>query len=130
MLSLCNSLTIAPNIPSSINILWRTFAGCTNLTGNIYIESNQITNSVNCFYNTSLTKNVYIPFYYENGIQSATYNAFTAAGYDNAGTQHGVYLKDIGFPINPEEWQYTQTGNTILLRNYIAMNEIVKVLKD
>ena len=45
--------------------------------------------------NTSLTKNVYIPFTYQNRESTPTYNAFISAGYDEFGTKNGVYLMDI-----------------------------------
>ena len=51
-----------------------------------------------CFNSTTLTKNIYIPFAYENSEYTPTYNSFIAAGYDELGTQHGVYLKDINAP--------------------------------
>ena len=59
----CRSLTTAPNIPSNVTNMVNTFCNCTNLTGNIYIKSNRINNTSmqNCFMNTTLPKNVYIP---------------------------------------------------------------------
>lgn len=88
-------LTTANNIPASVtNMVW-TFWDCTNLTGNIYIHSNQIANAYQCFNGTSLIKNVYIPFTYDNGVNTKTYNAFITAGYKIDGSVNGVYLKDI-----------------------------------
>jgi len=40
-----------------------TFYRCNNLTGNVFIHSNQVSNASSCFAGTSLTKDVYIPFY-------------------------------------------------------------------
>lgn len=100
----CSSLVNTTDIPDSVINMQNTFRYCTSLTGDIHILSNQVTDAVNCFSNTSLTKNVYIP-YYNNGIATTTYNSFTSAGYDNAGTLNGVYLKDN----NPE---VTLTINT------------------
>lgn len=90
-----NITTMNGIIPANVASLQNTFNGCINLSGNIYINSNKITSVTDCFANTSLTKNVYIPFMYENSEYTKTYNTFTSAGYDNAGTKEGVYLKDI-----------------------------------
>jgi hypothetical protein len=75
--------------------MYGTFAGCYNLFGDVVIQSSNVVKATRCFNNTTLTKNVYIPFTYENGINTITYNSFINAGYDTNGTQHGVYLKDI-----------------------------------
>lgn len=95
MCSGCTQLTTAPVIPSSVNTMYSTFAGCTNLTGDIYIYSNKVWEVRSCFNNTSLTKNVYIPFTYENGEYTKTYNYFTEV-YTTDGSVNGVYLKDTG----------------------------------
>lgn len=59
----CSSITnVSSTIPKSVATLLNTFYDCTNLTGNIYIESTTVVNAQNCFQNTSLPKNVYIPF--------------------------------------------------------------------
>ena len=92
----CNNMTSAPTIPNSVTILSSTFYGCTKLGGNIYIYSNNIISCMMCFYSTTKTKNVYIPFKYENGVYTKTYNSFISSGYDTAGTNCGVYLKDTG----------------------------------
>lgn len=90
----CRNLPSVPNIPESTIFMYRTFDNCKSLTGNIYINSTQITTAMNCFENTSLIKNVYIPFIYINGVNSRTYNSFIAAGYDEVGTKDNVYLKN------------------------------------
>lgn len=91
----CWNITSAPDIPNSVIYMGQTFEFCYNLTGNINIYSNQIINATNCFNNTTQTKNVYIPFRNSDATLSATYNSFVAAGYDNAGTTNGVYLKTL-----------------------------------
>jgi hypothetical protein len=91
----CTNLTTIPSIPDSVKYMGGTFYECTNLAGNIYIYSNQVINADSCFNNTTLQKNVYIPFTYENGEYTKTYNSFTSLGYDTTGTLDGVYLKDI-----------------------------------
>jgi hypothetical protein len=76
-----------------------TFSHCENLQGTINVLSNQITNAWYCFYRTSLAKNVYIPFKYSNGVNSATFNSFVTAGYLYANgvsnTQHGVTVYNL-----------------------------------
>lgn len=91
----CSNLVTAPVIHSSVKTAVRIFEDCTKLTGNITIYSENITNADNAFRGTSLQKNVYIPFTYDNGVNTKTYNAFTSAGYTTTGTVNGVYLKDI-----------------------------------
>lgn len=91
----CYNLNNIPNIPTSVVNMSGTFYGCSNLHGNIFIQSPHIINTLNCFHNTSLTKNVFIPFKYENSEYTSTYNSFINNGYDERGTTNGVYLRDI-----------------------------------
>ena len=91
----CINLTNIPTIPNSVTTLSYTFQNCTNIMWNIYIASENIESVEMCFMDTSLTKNVYIPFNYTNNTHTITYNSFIREGYDEIGTQHGVYLKDI-----------------------------------
>ncbi len=73
-----------------------TFRYCTNLIGNIIIESENITTFLNCFHNTnaSKTKYVYIPYKYTNGVNTKTYNAAfnTSSGINSIS---GVKVYDI-----------------------------------
>ena len=85
----CSSLVNAPVIPSGVTDMYGTFYDCIKLTGNVIINSSIVNDVSTCFYNTTLTKYVYIPY------NSTTYNTFTAAGYDEAGTKEGVYLRDL-----------------------------------
>ena len=39
-------------------------------------------------------KNVYIPFMYQNGEYTETYNSFINAGYNTVSRRYGVLLKD------------------------------------
>lgn len=97
----CTNLTAAPNIPENVTNTLSCFFGCTNLTGDIYIHSNRIIDADHMFYRSDANqKNVYIPFTYFNGVNTTTYNSFTSAGYDNAGTTNKVYLKDIIKKVN------------------------------
>jgi hypothetical protein len=99
----CYNITTAPDMSNAFNVtnMESTFYNCKKLTGNINIVSENITNAQLCFYDTTLTKNVYIPFTYENGINTKTYNAFIDAGYKNDGSICGVYLRDINNPYHP-----------------------------
>ena len=136
----CRSLVNAPIIPNSVTNMNSTFEFCYNLVGNINILSNQITDATNCFANTTLTKNVYIPYTYENSVNTATYNAFINAGYDENGTSCGVYLKDINasimytLTINPTPTDaivtltadgYTQEGNSITVKKGTEVTYII-----
>ena len=88
----CNSLTTAPEIPGSVTNMANTFYACKNMVGNVYIKSFNIANAYRCFYSTTNVKNVYIPFTYPNGVNSATYNSFITAGYKTDGSVCGVTL--------------------------------------
>ena len=91
----CTSLVNAPVIPESLRFMDSTFRGCTNLTGNIVIKTNGIASTAafcgaqNCFLDTALPKNVYIPFKGLN-TTSNTYNAFK--GYNG---QNGVTIYNV-----------------------------------
>lgn len=77
--------------PMSVQRMNQTFWNCQNLTGDIYIKSNQVGYATNCFMNTSLPKNVYIPFKYANDVYTQTYNTFNAIYGTGA---NGVTLKN------------------------------------
>ena len=123
----CSNLTTAPDIPSSVTNMSSTFYGCSHLIGDITINSEEVTNAQSCFgASGTFTKNVFIPFrYLTNQVYTKTYNSFTSAGYDDQGTQNGVYLKDLNavtLTINPTPADatvtlvaqgYTQVGNSI-----------------
>ena len=91
----CYNLYRIDNISDSANSMVETFFNCVNLSGRINITSTEITNAQNCFGETSLEKNVYIPFMYENGVNTLTYNAFIEAGYSTSERKDGVLLMDI-----------------------------------
>ena len=121
----CYNLTSAPdmNNATNVSIMRGTFADCNNITGDIYIGSEIVSNAVNCFAGTSLTKNVYIPFK-NGGVYTTTYNSFIAAGYDAEGTRNGVYLKDInggsGTEIDVSDYEYTLNDKTVTLTKYVG----------
>ena len=125
----CFNLRTAPNIPASVSgLAWSVFYQCFNLTGNIYIHSENITNAKNFFYNTSLTKNVYIPFKYANDVNTKTYNSFINAGYKTDGSVCGVYLKDIdGEDIDLSDYTYNSINGNVTLLTYIGAGGDVDV---
>lgn len=102
-----------PEIPESVTNMSQSFLNCLSLSQDVKILSENVVNATNCFYGTSLTKNVYIPFTYVNGVNTTTYNTFTSAGYDTTGTTNGVYLKDIEtyfklyFVGDATQWEFT-----------------------
>ena len=88
----CPNLTTIPVIPNSVISIGSCFDGCTNLQGDIYIYSPDINYSTSCFNNTSLRKQVHIPFHYTNGEYTSTYNVFVA---EYGSGQNGVVLMDL-----------------------------------
>ena len=48
----CTSLETAPIIPKNVTDMFMTFCSCTSLTGDITINSDQITEYYRCFYDT------------------------------------------------------------------------------
>ena len=115
----CYNLVNAPEIPNSVTFMSSTFSNCVNLTGDIYIQSENITNAINCFKNTTLNKDVYIPVQ-NNGVNTATYNAFKEAGYSRSTRVNGVLLKDLNYdPLIDYEYTKNET-NDVLLTKYIG----------
>lgn len=90
----CSNLINAPVIPESVTNCQYAFDNCSSLTGDVRFLSKEITDITGLFENTTLTKNVYIPYTYENRVNTTTYNTFIAAGYDENGTLEGVHLMD------------------------------------
>ena len=64
----CQLITNAPEIPELVKDMTQTFYGCTSLFGNVNIHSKIIQDANYCFSQTSLNKNVFIPFYYKEPI--------------------------------------------------------------
>ena len=91
----CTKLKTAPTIPASVGNMAETFCGCTNLTGNIRVQTNSLSNYAmqDCFYGTTKTKNVYIPFTGYNSVAN-THNAAINSTYGING-KNGVTIYDI-----------------------------------
>lgn len=86
----CYNLTTVSDIPSSVTNMSSTFWNSVNLVGTMNIHSTNVTAADSCFYIYNVprpsTLTVHVP------ANSATYNAFVAAGYNDQGTQDGVIL--------------------------------------
>lgn len=100
----CVSIENAPDLTNCTNItnMYNTFSYCYNLTGDIHIGSNQIINAQSCFNRSTLTKNVFIPFGFDNGVDSSTYNSFISAGYNPFDRVQGTVLMDERL----RDWRY------------------------
>ena len=85
----CTSLDQDVYIGGSLVTSSGAFQSCQNFSSNIYIESPCIANYADTFNNTSLPKNVYIPFKYINNVNTVTYNSFKSI-YGSG--QNGVTL--------------------------------------
>ena len=89
----CQNFNQNIQIPSSVTSMHGTFYNCQNLSSRIYILSQNITDAVDCFSATSLPKDVYIPYTYDNGEYTKTYNSFNTAGYFRG--INGVTMHDL-----------------------------------
>jgi hypothetical protein len=100
----------------------RTFYQCYNLTSDVVIHSENISDATNCFYGTSLDKNVYIPFTYSNGENTLTYNTFiNIYSTDPSNRINGVLLMDIKtYDINLNDYTYSPESGDIVLTRYIG----------
>ena len=122
----CTNLVDAPDIPYSVTSMEGTFMNCTNLTGDIFVESNSIWMADDCFANTSLDKNVYVPFFYENGLETQTLMSFWNCGYNPTGRNNGAQLYDF----NLLDWRYESDyahSPDVLLYRYEGNDTHVKV---
>lgn len=110
----CRNLKNAPVIPANVTNMSNTFNGCTNLTGNIRIKSNRINNTSmkNCFYGTTLPKNVYIPSQGYNAIAN-TWNAAFNTTYGINGKNGVTVIDDAAL-----DWTYTTNDTATLLTKY------------
>lgn len=123
----CTNVITAPIIPQKVTDVGQCFTRCTNLTGDIIILSNKIQDAQDFVFETNLTKNVYIPFTYDNGVNTATYNAFINAGYTTTGSVNGVYLKDIDTYMSTHNFTYTTSGTNVTLTNYTGSSNTVTI---
>ena len=90
----CSNLNLIGEIPESVTNMKECFYNCDSLYGKIVINSKNITDATNCFFlpnSVVKDRNVYIPFE-DNGTTTATYKAFTNAGYSSLERKDGVLL--------------------------------------
>jgi hypothetical protein len=110
----CPSLTSIPDIGSSVSNMYETFRNCVNLSGDIIINSKSVGDARSCFYGTSLTKNVYVPFHITSVVYNGTLNV------TNVGTPTFVKVSDLQ---HPDESNYTE--HSYSLKNYDDEAEFV-----
>ena len=92
----CTSLVNAPVIPNSVvGSVESLFEGCESLTGDIVIKSEYI-NDFNCaFIDTSLDKNVYIPFYSSEEKTYQGYYYYAYGEYDDTLPTYDIYSDNV-----------------------------------
>jgi len=73
----CTNLTTVTSIPVNVTDITGMFNGCTSLTGDIRIESQNVSKANILFSGTSKTINVYVP------VGSTTYNTINALTTSN-----------------------------------------------
>ena len=81
MFQYCYNLKKDFKIPNNVTNMYATFYGCSKLSNEVEIFAKEVINAVDCFSASSSAKTVYIPFYYDNGVYTKTFNAFYSAGY-------------------------------------------------
>ena len=106
----CTNLTSAPIIPNSVTNMFETFYNCNKLSGDVYILSSEVSNAYSAFgdsYRQNIVT-VYIPFTYQNGEYTNTYNSFN----NQYGSSQSVRLMDIyGQNIDLTDWGYQLITN-------------------
>ena len=90
----CLKLVNAPVIPNSVTNILGAFA-YTKIAGDVIIKSENIINAYRTFAASLSDKNVYIPFTYQNGVHTLTYNSFITAGYSATTRNQGTQLFDL-----------------------------------
>jgi hypothetical protein len=144
----CNGLINAPVISNSATQLYNLFYGCSNLRGNIYILSPNVTNIAQSVvgHNNSLRKRFYIYYRYNsNGNYTLTYNqfkkysVFTGSSGSTPGTEplfnsvSNMYVYDLSKRYN-NLWNYVGDGaptlRRITLRKYLGNDPHVAVMAN
>ena len=122
-----NLATVSINAPNLANVC-DMFSGCTNLAGQLYFNSVNITNAVNCFYNTSLKKDVIIKFLDDNDQPTATYTAFNTAYPVNTvnGIIHNGVTNNNGIVSNFSEDNYIWVEQTVSTP-ITSIEEVIKI---
>ena len=125
----CTNLTIVGNFPKNVTDISHMYENCVKINGDIIINSTAIINAEEFFNNTNLEKDVYIPFKYDNGVYTTTYNSFITAGYSSEYRVDGVLLMDKDenyFDVDLSDYRYEIDENKIAhLYEYIGTKNIV-----
>lgn len=79
-------------VPAGVTNIYKMYANCENLTGDIYISSTEVSYANDLFVNTTAEKNLYIPFTYDGERHTITYN--TLYPIYGGQTVNGVTLID------------------------------------
>ena len=79
----CLALNSDIEIPSAATNLYSTFYGCSKFTKSVKILSTEVTNARSIFGGSGNinTKDIYIPYFYNNGAYTKTLQSFVNAGY-------------------------------------------------
>ena len=133
-----NSVVNSPVFPANVTVLTSLFneGGQTHLKGNIFMLGGGISTITNAFRgpNTSLRKNIYIPFTYSNGVNTVTYNSFKANNLykGTSGNGSGVnpmynstsnfYVYNLSAAFGTIWSSYSGTTSTSLLKYNDAIN--------
>lgn len=113
----CFYLNSIPHIPVNVDTLHYTFGQCSNITGNIYIDSEKVKYAQNCFMSTIADKDVYIPFQYtneskcdpkdtnlKNYIKNGTLNE-DRSFINNTTTANNIDVPEIFTPSDYDSWE-------------------------
>lgn len=110
--SYCEYLNKIQNIPSSVTNMAYTFQSCHEFSGDIFVDSTEITDFTSCFEYTYLPKAVYI--------NSSTNSWYAAQEQING--KNGVIVFDRKYTEDStafsSNFTYEETGDKIIITNY------------
>lgn len=108
----CESLNKIQNIPNTVTNMYGTFRYCSDFSGDIFVDSTEITDFTDCFDGTSLPKAVYI--------NSSTNSWYAAQEQING--QNGVIVFDRKYTEDNtafnSNFTYEETSDKIIITNY------------
>ena len=110
--SYCENLNKIQNIPSSVTNMAYTFEYCTEFSGDIFVDSTEVTDFMGCFEGTYLPKAVYI---------NSSTNSWYAA-QDQINGCDGVIVFDRKYTEDSaafsSNFTYEETGDKVIITNY------------
>lgn len=77
----CSNLSQDIQIPVNVTNMRNAFYSCSNLWANIRILSANVADATDCFKGSYEWKEISIPYRYDNGAYTKTFNSFMRAGY-------------------------------------------------